>query len=198
MQYMFMAVTSGNPALQLSSRTLGFFSSLFFFVTLCSIEDWVTVDSHGSHRLPGPLPCAAVWLIKLGIRRVTRSGSHSNLRAFDVGVSTFGALSLNFVVVAHAVDRTRAKLLCLLEACFGIAIGGRPEIVGVATTFLVPLLLADLFEVGENLPLCAFVLSSSAIGASALLARDKNRERLSNLLQAIFFIPIEQPSFPSS
>lgn len=192
-----MAVTSGSPALQLSSRTLGFFSSMFFFVTLCSIEDWVTVDTRGSHQLAGSLPCAALWLLKIGIRHFTRSGTNSNLTAFDVGVSTFGPLSLNFVNVAHAVSRARGELICFLEVLFGIALGNT-ELASVGTAFLVPLTLVDIAEVSENLPLFAFVLSSSAICASSLLFQEKNREKFAERVQAVLFLSSEQQSLSPS
>jgi hypothetical protein len=183
---MFMCVTAGAPAVLLSSRTLGFFSSMFFFVSLCSAEDWVS-SATGGGRLAGPSPCMALWLLKAGVRQLTRVSALSNLAAFDVGVSIFGPLSLNFVILARSRGQTGGKVLCLLEAAFGVALGNS-ELVNVATLFLVPFTLLDLATMAKDLPLYTFSLASSAIVASSRLSKEENRVKVAQLLRKLLLI----------
>lgn len=197
-----MCVTWGAPAVRLTSRTLGFVSSMFLFLGLCSAEDWATnglrektkkSKTAGSHPLAGVSPCVALWLLKVVLRRLTRDGAPSNFAAFDIGVSVFGPLCLNFITLARSDDEGGSvsfhrpgQALCLVEAMLGVALGNS-ELVAVASVFLVPFTLWDIGEVagvdGGDLPVCAFALSLSAILASSWLAKEGNREEVAQLLQ---------------
>lgn len=192
---MFMCVTAGNPALMLSSRTLGFFSAMSFFVALCSADEWVAPEA-GSGRLAGASPCVALWLLKGGVRQLTRVDVLPNVKAFDVGVSIFGPLSLNFVTLARSRGKAGGKALCLLEALFGVALGNT-ELVTVATMFLVPFMLWDISEIGADLPICAFSLSASTIYASSCLSKEDNRVQVAQLLQKLLLITTAESSSPA-
>jgi hypothetical protein len=124
--------------------------------------------------------------MKVGAGRLARAGVVSSpAAAFDVGLSIFGPLQLNFSALrVPSRGKVRSNALYLIEAGLGVALGSS-ELVSVACLFLVASVLNDVGSMAGDVPLVALALSSSALCGSSLLARGENRAKVAAILQGM-------------